>query len=471
MPAPTPTETSGERNADRQGNNTRLSVARALTQIIKHRRTIEWVRVQRPHWLESPVQRELLYGTLRHYLSLNQIINQQLKKPLKTKDLDLQHLLLVGAYQLIYTGVADYAAINECVSACNALGKAWAKGLVNGVLRTVQRQHQALALNSSNADTALADHPAWMVSKLIEQYDSAATSLFLANNQRGPMTLRINTNAVHSSVYKNHLTDANIGFDEGPWPETVVLHAPQAAAELPGWEQGHCAVQDLAAQYAAHLVLDNLPANQDPNEPVRILDACAAPGGKLFHLHEMLGGLGKRCEIHALDSSKRRLADLATIAHRLGHATHTWSQPKDAGAIALHWGDGTASDLPFEHPFDVILIDAPCSGSGTIRRNPDIRLLLEEAALLEQQDLQLRLIQNLWQHTKAGGSLLYSTCSVFAEENDQVIYRLLEQTADVSVQPLDLAHGQKTDHGWQFLPNQPWTDGFYYCALRKALTT
>jgi 16S rRNA (cytosine967-C5)-methyltransferase len=115
------------------------------------------------------------------------------------------------------------------------------------------------------------------------------------------------------------------------------------------------------------------------------------------------------------------------------------------------------------------LIDAPCSGSGTIRRNPDIRLLLEEAALIEQQDLQLRLIQNLWQHTKPGGSLLYSTCSVFAEENDQVISRLLEQTADASVQPLTLVHGQQTDFGWQLLPTESWTDGFYYCALNKAL--
>jgi len=188
-------------------------------------------------------------------------------------------------------------------------------------------------------------------------------------------------------------------------------------------------------------------------------------------LRETLGQLGIGCEIHALDSSKRRLADLATIAQRLRHTTRTSSQPEDSDAMVLHWGDGTAKDFPFDHPFDVILIDAPCSGSGTIRRNPDIRLLLEEAALLEQQDLQLRLIQNLWQHTKPGGSLLYSTCSVFAEENDQVIYRLLEQTANASVRPLNLAHGERTNLGWQLLPTQPLTDGFYYCALNKAPTT
>lgn len=471
MSAKTPPQAPLETSTDSSGNNTRLSVARALTQIIKHRRTIEWVRVQRPQWLESPAQRALLYGTLRHYLSLSQTVNQLLKKPLKPKDVDLQHVLLVGAYQLIYASMADYAAINECVSACKGLGKPWAKGLVNGVLRTVQRQHQERPLTTSEDDTALADHPGWMTNKLTEQYGSIASSLLLANNQRGPMTLRINTATVDAGRYKNLLAEAGIGFDEGPWSETIVLHTPQAAAELPGWQQGHCAVQDMAAQYAAHLVLDILPTNQDPTEPIRILDACAAPGGKLFHLRETLGQLGIGCEIHALDSSKRRLADLATIAQRLRHTTRTSSQPEDSDAIVLHWGDGTAMDLPFDHPFDVILIDAPCSGSGTIRRNPDIRLLLEEAALLKQQDLQLRLIQNLWQHTKPGGSLLYSTCSVFAEENDQVIYRLLEQTANASVRPLNLAHGEQTDLGWQLLPTQPLTDGFYYCALNKAPTT
>lgn len=451
-------------------NNTRLAVARALTQIVKHHRTIEWVRVERPQWLASPLQRELLYGTLRHYLSLSQTINQQLKKPLKTKDVDLHHVLLVGAYQLIYTGTADYAAINECVSACKALGKPWATGLVNGVLRTVQRQRQDPP-NITEVDTAFADHPAWMTNKLTEQYGSSAEPLLLANNQRGPMTLRINTNAVDCGTYKDHLRDMGIGFDQGPWPETIVLHAPQTAAQLPGWEQGHCAVQDMAAQHAAHLVVENLPVNPGLAEPIRILDACAAPGGKLFHLYETLSKLGVRCEIHALDSSRGRLEDLAAIAARLGHKTRTSSQTEDASAIVLHCGDGTSSSLPFHHPFDVILIDAPCSGSGTIRRNPDIRLLLDETALQAQQDLQLSLIQNLWQHTKPGGSLLYSTCSVFAEENDQVIYRLLEQTASASVKPLHLNYGSQTDHGWQLLPTHAWTDGFYYCALEKAPTT
>lgn len=452
-------------------NNTRLTVARGLTQIIKQRRTIEWLRIQRPQWLELPLQRELLYGTTRHYLSLNQTVNQLLKKPLKAKDLDLQHLLLVGAYQLIYTDTAEYAAINECVSACKTLGKPWAKGMVNGVLRSVQRQQQKPSFAVVDTNTAAADHPPWMASKLAVQYGAASKDLMLANNRRAPMTLRINTNAVDPDTYKSHLNTAGIGFDQGPWPETVVLHKPQAAAELPGWPRGHCAVQDMAAQWAAHLMAGCLSQAPGLSEPIRILDACAAPGGKLFHLYEKLHQLGVVCEVHALDSSKRRLEDLANIAARLGHKTRTSSQPKNADALILHRGDGTDSHLPFDQRFDAILIDAPCSGSGTIRRNPDIRLLLDEKALLEQQDLQQRLLQNLWQRTKPGGSLLYSTCSVFAEENDQVINRFLEQTADASVKPLNLIHGRRTAHGWQLLPTLPWTDGFYYCALNKAQTT
>ncbi len=457
--------------------NLRLAAARGLTQVVKHNKTLEWIRINRPQWLQTPLQRELLYGTTRHYLSLSQSVNEQLKRPLKPKDLDLHHLLIVGAYQLKYTDLASYAAINECVSACQALGKTWAKGLINGVLRSIQRQLESADQTEQGINSAQADHPAWMAAVLTRQYGAQATDLMQANNDRAPMTLRINTRAIDCESYKERLNTADIAFDSGPWPETVILHQPQTAADLPGWDQGQCAVQDLSAQHAARLLLEPLRQSQHSglaqtshhDAPLRILDACAAPGGKFFHLHEVLNRYQLPHHLWALDNSHRRLADLRAIGERLGHRVNTTKpdmSPED-GALSLLCADGAGQNLPFEEPFDAILLDAPCSGSGTIRRNPDIRLLLEEAHLMTQQQLQLQLLHNLWQQLKPGGSLLYSTCSVFAEENDQVIHRFLGNTPDACAQPLDLAFGQSTKAGWQLLPTQPATDGFYYCLLRK----
>ena len=454
-------------NQDAKSANTRLDIARALTQIIGHRRTIDWIRAERPQWLQSSLHSELLYGTLRHYLSLSDVIQKQLKRPLKTKDLDLQHLLLVGAYQLKYTAVADYAAISECVDACKGLGKPWAKGLVNGVLRSLQRAGQ----NEPDSETlAENDHPEWLRSLLRRQYGEGALALMEGNNRRAPMTLRINQIATLPDTFKQRLQTAKISFADGPWPETVTLLEPQIAADLPGWDQGACAVQDQAAQYAAHLIIDALLSKDRNAFPVKVLDACAAPGGKLFHLREALTQAGIEHHLFALDNKATRLQELSTIATRLGHITHPHADgsPLDTDSIGLICADGCDIDLPLPESLDIILIDAPCSGSGTIRRNPDIRLLLTEEALLEQQVLQQRLLQNLWQRLMPGGTLVYSTCSVFSEENDQVIHSFLGNTADAHVVNPSLPTGNATQYGWQLLPTEPLTDGFYYCVLEKS---
>ena len=446
--------------------NTRLDIARALTQIVGHGRTIDWVRDQRPQWLQSSLHSELLYGTLRHYLSLTDAIQKQLKRPLKTKDLDLQNLLLVGAYQLKYTAVADYAAISECVEACKGLGKPWAKGLVNGVLRTLQRGGE----KKPDAETlATSDHPEWLRSLLHRQYGDRALALMEGNNRRAPMTLRINQIAIPPDTFKQRLQTAKISFADGPWPETVTLLDPQVATDLPGWDQGECAVQDQAAQHAAHLIVDALLSKGPNASPVKVLDACAAPGGKLFHLREVLTQAGIEHHLFALDNKATRLQELSAIATRLGHITHPHADgsPLATDSIGLICADGCAIDLPLPENLNIILIDAPCSGSGTIRRNPDIRLLLTEEALREQQALQRQLLQNLWQRLMPGGTLVYSTCSVFSEENDQVIHSFLSSTADACVVNTSLATGNATQYGWQLLPTEPLTDGFYYCVLEK----
>ena len=457
------------------GPGIRVDVSRALTQIIRHGRTIEWVRANRLPWLSTPLHQQLLYGTLRHYLYLEKLVASHLKKPLKAKDLDIKHLMLVGAYQLLHTQIAAHAAINESVSATKTLGKTWAKGLVNAILRNIQRQSQSRLLPEGNPRL---EHPDWMADKLTDQYPDKAAELMAANSQRAPMSLRINTCVTSTQDYKNQLEAAAIGYTEGPWPEALVLDHPQPASDLPGWSRGECAVQDLAAQSAGQIMMQLLSSNVVENGALRLLDACAAPGGKLFHIKEALTAAGLRHQLYALDNKAKRLDDIAHIGARLGHSTHLQKRKPISDdrqkiiaedSIVLGCADAGESPLPFTQAFDAILIDAPCSGSGTIRRNPDIRLLLTPGALQQMPPQQKRLVQNLWQHVKPGGTLVYSTCSVFAEENDQVIHSFLDKNKDAQVIPLrlDLDLVRPTEYGLQLLPTNVLTDGFYYCALSK----
>ncbi len=457
------------------GPGARVDVSRALTQIIRHGRTIEWIRANRLQWLSTPLHQQLLYGTLRHYLPLEGLVASHLKKPLKAKDLDVKHILLVGAYQLLHTQIAAHAAINESVSATKALGKTWARGLVNAILRNIQRQSQSRPL--PEGDPRL-EHPDWMADKLTNQYPDRATELMAANSQRAPMSLRINTCATSTLDYKNELEAAAIGYTEGPWPEALILDDPQPASDLPGWSRGECVVQDLASQGAGQIMMQLLSSNAVEKEALRLLDACAAPGGKLFHMKEVLTAAGIRHQLYALDNKAKRLDHIEHIGERLGHRTHFQKHNPVSDdrqkiiaedSIVLGCADAGESPLPFTEEFDAILIDAPCSGSGTIRRNPDIRLLLTPDALQQLPPQQQRLIQNLWQHVKPGGNLVYSTCSVFAEENDQVIHSFLVTNKDARVIPLrlDLDLGHPTEYGLQLLPTNALTDGFYYCALSK----
>ena len=448
------------------GTNVRLDVARALSQIIRHQRTTEWIRVHRPQWLQTPLHSELLYGTLRHYLSLEAGVHAKLNRPLKAKDIDIHHLMLVGVYQLKYTSIAEHAAINECVSACQKLGKPWAKGLVNAVLRQEQRDAATDGAAVPPAITA-ADHPAWLRDMLTAQYPELANELMQANGERAPMSLRINPCVTNYDIYKRQLSSAGIAYQDGPWPEAVILDEPKSAVDLPGWEQGTCAVQDLGAQQAAHVLSTQLTAQRSRTNPMHILDACAAPGGKLFHLREMLIEKAVPHRLWAMDVKEVRLQELALIGERLGHSTRYDIDNADPDSITLICADGSKSTLIFEQLFDMVLIDAPCTGSGTIRRNPEIRLLLKPSSVLEQQSQQLKLIQNLWQHVRPGGTLLYSTCSVFAEENDQVIHHFLRENPDATVATPTLELGFATAVGWQLLPTNRLTDGLYYSVLRK----
>ena len=385
----------------------------------------------------TPLERNLVYGVARHYFSLSAWVSGFLQKPIREKDQDVQHLLLVGAYQLQYLNVPAHAAVNETVNAVKALRKPWARALVNGVMRN---------LTKSDSYERSFEMPVWLRSQIEAQYEGAS-DLMRALNERAPMSLRINTRRTTADEYLAGLPNAH----QRTWqPETIVLDAPVTQTSLPGYSEGKVAVQDAGAQCAAGLL-------DLPQSPAIWLDACAAPGGKLFH------GLERYplSSAHAVELSPKRAAGLAEQADRLGHTGRFDLHIGDA-TQPEHWWDGTL--------YDRILIDAPCSGTGTLRRNPDIKLHRTEAVLTQHTGLQAALLARLWPLLKPGGSLLYCTCSILRQENDAIIEQFVSTTSGARVVPLNLPTGAATPNGWQLLPTDPRTDGFFFARLEKDAT-
>ena len=389
-----------------------------------------------------PTTRELVFGVLRHYFSLHELVTAHLAKPLATRDQDVLCLLLVGAYQLADSHTAAHAAINETVEAARQLGKPWASGLVNGVLRSLQRRHQE---GVSLLDCSM-DLPGWLERRIRSEYPAQASALFLSFLDRPPMTIRINVRYQSPAEYRACLDAINVNWKASWLPESVTLDHPIRQHELPGYADGAVSVQDAAAQFAAQLL--SVPQGG------RVLDTCAAPGGKLFHLMEHQPS----ATFVALEPSNDRLEWLRSEAKRLCHTERLLTLQADARNA--DWWDGQM--------FDRILLDAPCTGLGTLRRHPDVKLHRIEADASANQILQSELLASAWRFLAPGGLLLYVTCSIFAEENDDVVRPFLAVQADASATRIDLPTGFATQVGWQTLPTDPRTDGLYFALLQKA---
>lgn len=429
----------------------RARAADLLSRIIVRKQTIDQVLGSKE---QDPLVVELLYGSLRNYFSLSKSVDKALRHPLRIKDHDVWCLMVVGLYQIHHTRIPPHAALNETVEGVRLLGKPWAKALVNAVLRNAGTPEQSF------------EHPAWMASALEAAYGDLAPAVMIANNERAPMAVRINLSRASPEHYRTMLTEAGLAFrsvaaesaNALSWGrETLILQQPVAVQRLPGYAQGLVSVQDAGAQLAAAVLASDWPAALDPHRdasaPIRLLDACAAPGGKFFHLLE-------RCPAFdgvALDSSRTRLETLRREARRLGHERYT---AIEADATGIEWWDGIL--------FDRILIDAPCSGSGTLRRHPDIKVLRQAGDLPRYVKVQLALLQSLWRVLRPGGTLLYCTCSLFPAENDDVIGEFMSSHREVEPVVFRLPTGQQTRFGWQLLPTDADTDGFYFSHIRKA---
>lgn len=375
------------------------------------------------------------YGTLRFYGQLHAILDLLLQKPVQ--DAAVRALLLVALYQLQYSRSAEHAVVDHAVRAAEALKKPWAKGLVNAVLRNFLRQRISLLEQASASEEGRYSHPQWWIDKLRRQYPDDWATLLEANNQHPPMTLRVNGLAASTKAYLDLLHQQGIeGQQVGE--NAILLDQPVPVDKLPGFGEGMASVQDAGAQFAARLL--------DVADGMRVLDACAAPGGKAAHLLELA-----RVELTALDSDPERLKKIEQTLQRLKLDAHCLV---GNAARPEEWWDG--------RPFQRILADVPCSASGVVRRHPDIKWLRREADVAGFAAQQAEILDALWRVLGSGGKLLYATCSVFAEENQQQIAQFLVRHKDAQCLPLSLP----TAKDGQLTPDLQ-HDGFFYALLLK----
>ncbi len=394
---------------------------------------------------DRALAQELCYGTLRWYPRLEGFLTALVERPLKPKELEVKHLLLVGLYQLAYTHVAPHAAVSETVAATGTLNKPWAKGLVNAVLRRYQRERSAIEARFADDPVIIYAHPKWLLDRLRQDWPAQWQAIAEANNSRPPMTVRVNRQRAGRGTYLETLGAAGLQARPHPHlPEALLLAQPCPVEALPGFAEGVVSVQDAAAQLAAELLA--------PRAGEYILDACAAPGGKTAHLLEHC----PEAEVVAIDREPDRLGRVHENLQRLGLSARVVAA--DAGDPSSWW-DGRR--------FDRILLDAPCSATGVIRRHPDIKRLrrAEDIAALSAE--QSRLLHALWPLLKPGGILLYATCSVLRDENERQISAFLHAHPDGQEEPFEAAWGITAEVGRQILPGQDDMDGFFYARLRK----
>ena len=396
---------------------------------------------------ERSLFKEICFGSLRWYPQIALLIKRLVEKPLREKDLEIQGLIACGIYQLMHMRTSEHAVVNETVAATKGLNRVWAKGLVNAVLRTFQREKAGLLQEQLDNSVFQTAHPKWLLKKLEQAWSpDLAAEIVSGNNERGPMTLRVNTLRQTRDDYLERLKATDIIAERTQYSSVgITLEAAVDVLQLPGFEEGEISVQDEAAQLAASLLL------LEPNQIV--LDACCAPGGKTCHILETEPGIKS---LLAIDSEPRRLLKVEENLDRL----KLQSDLKAADASDLDaWWDKT--------PFDRILLDAPCSATGVIRRHPDIKILRKPSDIDKLAEIQATLLERLWQTLANEGILVYATCSVLPEENDQVVKAFVGSREDVEIMTIDASWGEITDCGRQLFPTTDGHDGFYYARLRK----
>ena len=427
--------------------NLRADAAKVLHQILEEGQSARECLplAQLPHkeqdkaWLQ-----EMVYGVLRNLPILQFWLRQLLDKPLKNRYKIVEQLIMLGFYQLSFSRVSQHAAVSETVAACQPLDTLAMKGLVNAILRTFIRQEmsQQEAPNKQIASGL----PKWLYKKLEVEYQDGFIDLITNMQVKAPIWLRVNTRKVPHADFVEALENANIEFTlSSVHSEAIILSKGYDVTSLPGFDEGWFAVQDGAAQLAAHYL--------EPAQGEFILDCCAAPGGKTCHLIEFQPKITK---IVALEISEKRASRIEENLVRLGHNAEIVIG--DASSPEKWW-DGQL--------FDRVLLDAPCSATGIIRRHPDIKWLRKAKDIDVLVNLQKQILDAIWALVKPGGTMLYATCSILPEENHLQISDFLSRTPNASLDN-GFCNDSVDKPGKQILPGDQQMDGFYYARLLKS---
>ena len=434
--------------------NPRLAAAKALAAVLSGKASLNSslpTQLDKVEDRDRGFTQDLAFGTARWQPRLSALAAKLLQKPFKAADADVEALLLVGLYQLLYTRVPPHAAIGETVGCADKLKKPWAKALLNAVLRRAQRESEALLAELEHDPVVRTAHPRWLQKSLKAFWPEQWEAICAANNAHPPMILRVNRRHHSRDAYLALLSTAGVAATPCRYSQDgIVLEAAADVRGLPGFAEGWVSVQDEAAQLAADL-LDLAPGQ-------RVLDACCAPGGKTCHILEVEP---KLAGVVAVDLEAKRLVRVRENLERLGLAAELIAAD---GRDTQAWWDGK--------PFQRILLDAPCSATGVIRRHPDIKLTRQPDDIVALAQLQGELLDALWPTLEVGGILLYATCSTLPTENAEVIEAFLARTPgarelDIAGQNGQPAAGLKQPHGRQLLAQEGGHDGFYYAKLIK----
>lgn len=382
---------------------------------------------------------ELVLGTLRQWFALKAITLPLLTKPLNNET--VESCLYLGLYQVLCTRIPAHAAISETVTATKQLGFHALSGIVNAILRRATRETDAFQSQLQQAHGL----PSWLYKRLKRDWPAQLDDLCQQLKHTAPLTLRINQRQIGRDAYLLKLQAQSIQARACAWSDVgIVIEQSVQITELPGYQQGRFSVQDEHAQLCASLL-------HDLDQKI-VLDACAAPGGKTAHLLEAF----KPEQLIALDHDAKRLLRVSENISRL---------QLDASRLEILAADATTWQAP--DVLDCIVLDAPCSAIGVLRRHPDIRLLRQSTDIAQTVALQQQILKNLWPQLKVGGTLLYITCSILKPENEQQMQAFFAEHANASELKIEADWGIEQAYGRQLLPTSGQGDGFYYCRIKK----
>ena len=423
--------------------NLRSLAAQTVEQVVEQGQSLSQVlpaMQQKVPEKDRALLQALSFGVLRTLPQLEWFIQQLMSRPMTGKQRTIHYLIMVGLYQLLYTRIPAHAALAETVEGAVAIKRMSFKGVINGVLRQFQRQQESLVAAAAKHDSHLL-HPQWLVQRLKKAYPGQWQAIIDANNQLPPMWLRVNRQHHSRDSWLAALNEAGLSGKSSPdYPDAVLLDAPAPVQSLPGFDKGWVTVQDAAAQACVDFL--------KPQDNELILDLCAAPGGKTTHILER----APAAKVIAVDIDTQRLKRVDENLERLGMTAEV---KQGDGRFPEQWCAGLK--------FDRILLDAPCSATGVIRRHPDIKWLRRDRDIAELVAVQQEILEAIWPYLKSGGTLVYATCSVLPEENKDQVSAFLKQHSDARLEDT----GDEASPGYQNLPTADGGDGFFYARIIK----